>query len=661
MTAARLSPDVGRLARCAVVFEPADPPRAGTVAFWDKGFGQPPDGVGRAGGLTVVTQDDGGVTTREVPAVRFAVGDALALLSRARTVDGAHPASVFWGAATVVALQLVARGRMLPGVSPGDHDAWRAGPLDADDVDRLRGLAASMPPEARAVPVRGTDPVEVSDAEALVRAYLDAVADGMPRSAAAAAAAGSPVFAAPEPQHVPGLRGWAQEVAAGLDAGVRVSLRLEMADDDPDVPGVTAVVGVHSLADPTLVVDAADLPHDLPAFGPRPRIDTMLAVRRAARVWPPLIRLLEGTVPDRVELSDSEVGDLLDGGAARLIAAGVDVHWPRTLARSLTTRAVVGAGSPPSDLRSVLGSDDAWMRLDWQVALGGDPLTEAEMEALAEAHRPVVRLRDRWVLVDPAVARRARERRLGPLTPIAALGAALSGTVDVAGTPVEVATSGWLEALRARITDDDGDDDVAPPAALDATLREYQVRGMRWLARMTSLGLGGCLADDMGLGKTITLIALHLHRQADPSSTGPTLVVCPASLLGNWEREVERFAPGTGVGRFHGTGRSIDDVLADVGDGFVLTTYGTMRRDAALLATRTWGLVVADEAQHVKNPMSGTAKALRRIGSVARVALTGTPVEQPVRAVGDPRLDHTRPARHPAGLPCALGDPDRGE
>lgn len=136
---------------------------------------------------------------------------------------------------------------------------------------------------------------------------------------------------------------------------------------------------------------------------------------------------------------------------------------------------------------------------------------------------------------------------------------------------------------------------------------------------MTSLGLGGCLADDMGLGKTITVIALHLKR----ARTEPTLVVCPASLLGNWQREINRFAPGVPVRRFHGPDRS----LAGLSGGFVLTTYGTMRSAAPTLAGQPWGMVVADEAQHVKNPYAATAKALRTIPTPARVALTGTPVE----------------------------------
>lgn len=144
---------------------------------------------------------------------------------------------------------------------------------------------------------------------------------------------------------------------------------------------------------------------------------------------------------------------------------------------------------------------------------------------------------------------------------------------------------------------------------------------------MTSLGLGACLADDMGLGKTVTLIALHLRRQEADASAGPTLVVCPASLLGNWEREIRRFAPDSAVRRFHGPGRDVEGLDAGAGGGFVLTTYGTMRRDAGRLARQPWGLLVADEAQHVKNPHAHTAQALRTIPSRGRVALTGTPIE----------------------------------
>jgi SNF2 family DNA or RNA helicase len=291
--------------------------------------------------------------------------------------------------------------------------------------------------------------------------------------------------------------------------------------------------------------------------------------------------------------------------------------------------------SAPASRRSPGGFLASGGLLDfrWRVVLGDKELTRKEQERLVQAHRPVVRLRDQWVVVDPELVRRLRAAaRPGTrsLTAIDALGAALTGSVEVDGEQVAVTASGVLEELRARIADPEGRaarEPQGPPKALAGTLRDYQLRGLNWLHRMTSLGLGGCLADDMGLGKTVTLIALHLRRQTRKATAGPTLVVCPASLLGNWEREIRRFAPAAPVHRFHGPGRELTIPDGGVAGGFVLTTYGTMRRDARLLAEQPWGLLVADEAQHVKNPHAHTAQALRTIPARGRVALTGTPVE----------------------------------
>ncbi|MGD6755329.1 DEAD/DEAH box helicase [Streptomyces sp. BH105] len=624
----------------AAVFLPDPLPRAGRIAFWSPDAPEGPGGPdgpglpGADGELTLVRPHGSGVRSHRVPALVLPVLDALPLLLRARRTRGAHPAAAAWGAAAAHALHLVARGRLLPGLTASDHDAWRAGPLDEDDVAQVRGIAAALPPEGYATPVPGSRPLRVPQPEALVRALLDAVADALPRTPAAAHAAGAP-FAAAAAQHIPRARPWAVEAAAGLDAGVKVSLRLDLSqyalfdgEGDGEAEGDAgarragaAIVQVHSLADPTRVVDAAGLwageagDH----FGPRTRIDAVLAVRRAALAWPPLGRLLEQDVPDVLALSESELTDLLGPGAARLAKAGVTLHWPRDIARSLTATAVVRAQAAPgsaTDGTPFFDSDEL-LKFDWQVALDGDPLTEREMDLLAESHRAVVRLRDQWVVVDPDLVRKARKRELGLLEPVDALAVALTGEAEVDGERVAAVPEGRLAELRDRLTR--GIDTVEPPEGLHATLRDYQLRGLAWLDLMTSLGLGGCLADDMGLGKTVTLIALHLRR----ARTAPTLVVCPASLLGNWQREIERFAPGVLVRRFHG----VDRALTGVEGGFVLTTYGTLRTRAAELAGHTWGMVVADEAQHVKNPNSATAKALRTIEAPARVALTGTPVE----------------------------------
>ncbi|MFD5790016.1 SNF2-related protein [Streptomyces sp. NPDC127037] len=626
--------DDSRLLRCAAVFLPGTPPRRGRVAFWDPADAPLPETAdARSEAITVVRPSGAGgeVRTQDVPALLLPVDAALPLLARARHLRSAHPATRAWGAAALHALHLVAGGRMLPGLTADDHDAWRAGPRDAGDVAHLRAVAAALPWEGHAVPLPDRAPLRLPDPEALIGAFLDAVADTLPRTPAAAFAMGAP-FAATGPQHLPGAREWAVEVASGLDAGVRVSLRLDLsayelfdtARPDETTGGTdrhaaAAVTQVHSLADPTYVVDAAALwAGDAgDPFGPRARIDTALALRRAARVWAPLERLLDQPVPDVLAIGEDELYELLGDAGSRLAAAGVSVHWPRELARTLTAAAVVRPAPGTATDGTAFFDAEQLFAFDWQLSLGDERLTEAEMDVLAEAHRPVVRLRDQWVVVDPALVRKARKRELGLLDPVDALAVALTGSAEVDGEQVEAVPAGTLAQLRTRLLTDDPL--PAPPPGLHATLRDYQLRGLAWLDRMTSLGLGGCLADDMGLGKTITLIALHLHR-AHPA---PTLVICPASLLGNWHREINRFAPGVPVRRFHGTGRT----LAGADRGFVLTTYGTMRSSAAELAAHRWGLLVADEAQHVKNPHSSTAKALRTIPSPARVALTGTPVE----------------------------------
>ncbi|MEV6122074.1 DEAD/DEAH box helicase [Streptomyces sp. NPDC052077] len=625
--------------RCCAVLLPGDPARTARVAFWHPD-GEPPAGVPSAflEDLTVVVPDGVGVVAVRVPALPLPLRDALPVLTRARVAPYAHRAAAFWGAVAVEALSLVARGRLLPGLSPAGHDAWRVGPLDAGDTERVRHLAVAMPPEAHAVPLDGGGPPRLPVPERLVRAFLDGVADTLPRSPAAPLVTDGPLFAAREPRGAPGLGAWAAEVAAGHDAGVRLSLRVEVLGLPEDAaaeaaPVFRAVPQVHSVSDPSLVTDAAAVWSDEAdaAFGPRARMDTLLALRRAARTWPALAPLLSAAVPDAVELTDQEVAGLLGAGARALAGAGVDVHWPRDLSRGLTTGAEIGPpeGSPgrdpgPSGGGTSFLSADALLPFDWWFALGGRRLTREELDRLAEADRPLVRLRDRWVLVDPEEVRRARARESRTVTPVDALAAALTGSAEVDGQLVEVRPTGPLAALRDRLTDPQAQEPVPQPAALAATLRDYQRRGLTWLVRMTSSGLGCCLADDMGLGKTVTLIALHLHRQGDATTAGPTLVVCPTSLMGNWQREIERFAPGTPVRRFHGARRDPGDLP---GDGFVLTTYGTMRLDSARLAAVPWGLLVADEAQHVKNPYSDTARRLRAIGAGARVALTGTPVE----------------------------------
>ncbi|HVF03655.1 MAG TPA: DEAD/DEAH box helicase [Frankiaceae bacterium] len=597
--------------RGQATFLPDDPPRAGVLAVTEP-FSR--------GSVDLVVPTDDGPRRRTVSASRYALSEVLP-----RLVEGpAHDDTTrFWAAAATWALGLVARGRIVPAVTDAGWDAWRLGPLDAADCERFEALVAACPPQAHAIAVPGTSPLRIRSAKAVVREFCDAVADTIVRTAAAPLAAKHPAYAARANTDVTALKGWLED-----RAGARAGLRIEASDDDE----LTAVIQLRSVNDATVVIDARDLwqhPHDAAArIGPTAEADLLRALRKGAAAWPPLARALDTPAPTHLTLDDAAIADLLGDGAEALGNAGLEVHWPRDLLGEGVTVRAVASSTPtlPGETSHQGFSLDSLLQFRWEAVLDGERLTDEELTRLAEATRPLVRLRGRWVRVDTALIERLRRRQPQQVTGMEALAAALTGRIVVEDEVVEFAASGDIDDIAnvlrnvaaARDTET-----VAPPQRLTATLRPYQLRGLRWLAEMTNLGLGGCLADDMGLGKTVQVLALHLRRH-ELGGTQPTLVVCPTSLLGNWERECAKFAPSIPVRRFHGGDRHLADVRSDE---IVLATYGVVRRDRAPLAEVAWGLVVADEAQHVKNPLSRGARELRAIPAQARVALTGTPVE----------------------------------
>ncbi|MFE0727629.1 DEAD/DEAH box helicase [Streptomyces antibioticus] len=611
----------------AAVFLPGEPARLGRLLLWK------PTGAAAADrtvpehieseSVELVLPHGRSVRRRRVEGYALPAAVAVAALADARP---AHPSAAAWQAASRFALRLLADGRLHPALTDADYDTWQAGPLTAVQRQTLDALGAAFPPHAHCLPEPGPAPLRIAEPVALVRQFCDAVADDLVRTPAAPLAMGALPYAWREARAVPVLREWAEETAAAFTADVGVSLRVDLPEGRRRQ--FRAVLQLHTAADPALVVDAARLwnePSETERLlGPRAETETLLALRRGARFWPPLDRLLKDAAPDQLRLTDDEAFDLLGDATDTLRAAGIDVHWPRELVKALSATAEIGQRTAPGSSTGGLLDADALLDFRWQLSLGGEPLTEAEMDALAEARRPLVRLRDQWVVADPKLVARARRRRMESLTPMEALGAALTGEVERDGETITCAAVGALGDLVARIREPESRTPATQPAALKATLRDYQKRGLAWLAEMCELGLGGCLADDMGLGKTITLLALHLHRQTDPATTGPTLVVCPTSLLGNWQREAARFAPATPVRRYHGGDRHLKDLA---GDEIVLVTYGVLRRDRDALAESAWSLIAADEAQHVKNPYAVTARELRALPARARVALTGTPVE----------------------------------
>jgi hypothetical protein len=645
-----------------LVFVPGEIPRRGVFALWGKGSGSAKLELVFPGGTY-------GIRKRLVSADLIPLAEALPALLAVDPDDRAgrpmRRSARVWAAAAAAGVGLVARGRLLPTVGADDADVWRAGPLDPADLSWLRELAAGFPPTAHALAVPGSRPMRLRSPEALIRDLWDAIADMIARSPAAPRTTASPAFAAAEPTRVSDLTEWLADTSDGLSAGARLGLRIEavatplmaddeeglFADDEDDYSGAAEadpaegpegaeglegaegsapkfrlVLQLRSNADPSLIVDAAALwsqPETvLSRFGSQAETDLLLALRRGAAIWPPLAPVLQQASPSVIDLDDDALTSLLGPAAEELAGAGIEVLWPSSmLGDGLKLRAVPTPA--PEKLTDAGFGLAALLDFRWQLTLDGALLDADEIAALAEAKRPLIRLRGRWVILDPALLDRLRRPPRTRMRASEALGAVLAGSAEIDGETVTVVAEGALADLAARVAGiASAPVPLEPPPGLRATLRPYQQRGLAWLAGMCDTGLGGCLADDMGLGKTIQVIALHLHRR--DTKAGPTLVVCPASLLGTWEREVRRFAPDVPVRRYHGGGRHLQDLAIDE---IVLVTYGVVLRDSAPLAEVGWGLVVADEAQHAKNPLSRTARELRAVPAPARVALTGTPVE----------------------------------
>jgi non-specific serine/threonine protein kinase len=361
--------------------------------------------------------------------------------------------------------------------------------------------------------------------------------------------------------------------------------------------------------------------------------ETLLAeLGRASRLWSELENALRTAAPDALDLDTEGAHRFLRDGAPVLHAAGFGVllpsWWQRPSSRlgaRLQARTRTAPGTVAS--RSALGLDSL-VDYQWELALGDQPLSARELRALAKLKTPLVRLRGQWVELD--AKRLAAGLKLvksgGEMTVGELLQLGLSMQDDLAALPVlAVSADGALGDLLAG----QAERHLAPldePASFAGTLRPYQKRGLAWLSFLQSLGLGGVLADDMGLGKTVQLLAL---LAGDGPATGPTLLVCPMSLVGNWQREAAKFAPEVRVHVHHGAERprGAKFTAAVRGADLVITTYSIAARGAAALAEIDWHRIVIDEAQAIKNAATRQAAAVRSLPARHRIAVTGTPVE----------------------------------
>ena len=404
-------------------------------------------------------------------------------------------------------------------------------------------------------------------------------------------------------------------------------------------PGWRLEFLLQSIADPSLLIPAEQTWADdgtLSRWLPRPQELLLGELGRASRIYPELSDGLRQARPCALDLDADGAYRFLSTVAPALDEAGFGVLLPSWWDRRARLGLTMSAHTPTDGVVAKPGrfGKDQLMDFRWRLAVGDDTLSEAEIAALAQTKAPLVRLRGQWVAVDPDQLKRGLEflarNKAGRMSAGEILRLAAAHPDDSA-TPLPVTgiqADDWVgELLGGSVSDKVRS--IPVPANFHAKLRPYQERGLSWLAFLSSLGLGACLADDMGLGKTVQLLALEAVYRAEYPDDPPTLLLCPMSLVGNWQREAERFAPALRVYAHHGRERLREGELAGrlAQADLMVTTYATATRDIEELAGYEWRRVVLDEAQAVKNSLSQAARAVRRLRAGQRVALTGTPVE----------------------------------
>jgi non-specific serine/threonine protein kinase len=566
-----------------------------------------------------------------------------------------------------LALELVARGRVIPVLERPSGRGWTVGwrPVltDPADEERFAVLARALPGACWAAePPREDDGVAGLLATLVDRCVRQGLAGSRlvpPRKARRSAAEwwlmaltdryGS--FGADAHTVEPlanALAAWSGSIVPPGRGGVRTCFFLAppagAADEGatPEDPWRLDFL-LQSVDDPSLMVTADEVWRSpgpirvLRGSVADPQEKLIADLGRAMRLFPPLETALRTVHPTRAELTAEEAFRFLREGAPLLSQAGFAVRvppwWNRPAARlgvKLRARPAVPRENGPGRFGL-----DAIVAYDWEVSLGGASISAEEFRALAGRKVPLVRFRGEWVELKPSeveAALRIFERHATGEMTAAQLLRLAAGAEEVAeGLPLSgVEAEGWLGELLAGAGDAQAKPVPTPPG-FNGKLRPYQRRGVGWLAFLDGVGVGACLADDMGLGKTIMLLAFLLKAREGRGKTRlpPTLLVCPMSLVGNWQRESARFAPGLKVHVHHGAERLSGAALQEAvrGSDLVLTTYALAARDRDELASVEWGRVVLDEAQNVKNAAARQSQAVRAFRTPRRIALTGTPVE----------------------------------
>ena len=570
-----------------------------------------------------------------------------------------------WSVVALFTCELVARGSFVPGFQPVEKGTvkgvWRP-ELKDEDRKRLNELAAAMPPVIRAHLKPGTptdSPLRIVRhfIDAAVQAFVSKVAWTVhPRLAGREHAPVRPaeeawVLSLTGEKHtitanspvVKELKTWLSGPPLAKN-GSRCTTCFTVQEPGSEEFAWTVGFFLQSKDDPTLLVPAGEvwdgrspsLARLTSTETGHPQERMLYDLGAAAKVYPPIRDALKTARPQGITVPPEQVYSFLTETAPLLRDLGCSVllpaWWKQGRQRPSIRMTLKGENAKKGGGKGSF-SLDTILSFDWKIAIGEEELSQEEFAQLALRKIPLMKVRGRWVIFDPDDARRViaafkKEYPDEEMTLSDALTLSLGGAGSEGLDISSVTSEGELKEFFERLVSMKVPKAVPLPKTFTGTLRPYQENGIAWLSMLKETGMGACLADDMGLGKTVQVIA-HLTRQVQEGHGKKTLLVCPMSIIGNWMRELQRFAPSLRVYIHHGTKRCSSDRFAQALEeiDLAITSYQTVQRDEEILSSTEWDCVVLDEAQNIKNHMTKQSRAVRKLPAKSRIVLTGTPVE----------------------------------
>ncbi|MBW4619961.1 MAG: DEAD/DEAH box helicase [Cyanosarcina radialis HA8281-LM2] len=401
--------------------------------------------------------------------------------------------------------------------------------------------------------------------------------------------------------------------------------------------------GLQAVDNPDFLVDAAEIwQHPIESWEDRGRTiarpqETFLkGLGLALRLYPRIEESLQQPQPQSCRLDAIAAYEFVRGTAWRLQDNGLGVVMPPSLMPGTSSSGKLGLKieADVADSKGRLGLQSL-LKFNLQLAIGDRTVSKKEFDRLMALKTPLVEVNGEWIALQPQDVRAAeailaiRPEQLS-LSVEDALRLSTGDSKTIEKLPVvSFAASGVLEEIINHLTNNQAIAAIEPPESFRGQLRPYQARGAGWLSFLERWGLGACLADDMGLGKTVQFIAFMLYLQEQKALENPTLIVCPTSVLGNWEREIKKFGPTLKTLVHHGDKRAKGKEFAKAikGKDLIISSYSLAYRDAKTLESISWQGIVLDEAQNIKNSEAKQSQAIRQLSASFRIALTGTPVE----------------------------------